>query len=253
GARPDLSSYLQGTLTAIQAFNLGLPIVYQQGFGDPHADFASRFVSGYVRDNFRATSKLSLNFGIRYDLEMHPEPLHRDANNWGPRVGFSFAPQRDTIVRGGYGVYYAPVFEAIGFVARVLNGRQISQVYAPLNGSPSAASVWRLALRDGILGQRTIAASDIARLGIRPGSSPPVLVSADAGLVNPYSQQFSLSVDRRFAGVNLTASYLGSRGVKLLRSRNVNLVLAGENAFGPTFTQIDPSVLQDNRVESSGS
>jgi hypothetical protein len=46
---------------------------------------------------------------------------------------------------------------------------------------------------------------------------------------------------------------MGNRGVKLIRSRNVNLRQAGSNAYGPVFAPINPRILQQNNVESSGS
>ena len=52
---------------------------------------------------------------------------------------------------------------------------------------------------------------------------------------------------------NVSANYIGNRGVKLIRSRNVNLRQTGTNAFGPVFGPINPAILQDSRVESSGS
>src|SRR6185436_17510014 len=48
-------------------------------------------------------------------------------------------------------------------------------------------------------------------------------------------------------------NYLGNRGLKIIRSRNVNLRPAGTNAYGVTFTSIDPRKVQDNVAESSGS
>src|SRR5262249_46651176 len=96
-------------------------------------------------------------------------------------------------------------------------------------------------------------AADIASLGLRPGTTPPLLLRTAPNLVNPYSQQFSLGIDRNLLGVNFSANYLGNRGVKVIRSRNVNLRQTGTNTFGPTFGAITPGVLQDNQVESSGS
>jgi hypothetical protein len=79
-------------------------------------------------------------------------------------------------------------------------------------------------------------------------------LDADPGIVNPYSQQFSLGIDRELrGGFKVGAGYLGNRGVKLIRSRNVNLRQAGTNAYGPVFGPLDPRVLQNNRIESSGS
>jgi hypothetical protein len=72
-------------------------------------------------------------------------------------------------------------------------------------------------------------------------------------VVNPYSQQFSFGIDRTFLGFNMSLNYIGNRGEKLIRSRNVNLRQSGTNAYGPEFSSINPTILQDNRVESSGS
>jgi hypothetical protein len=196
---------------------------------------------------------------LRYDVELQPEPIHRDTNNLGPRVGFTYALDPKTLVRGGYGVYYAQIFEAVAFVGRVLNGQQISQIFLPLTGLPqlgiptTSANVWNYARQNGVLGTRTISAADLAALGVQPGTTPPVLFAADAGIVNPYSQQFSLGVDRELPGeMSLSVNYLGNRGVKLLRSRNINLQVIGANPYGPVFGQINPAILSDNKVESSG-
>src|SRR5262249_29740378 len=130
--RADLIPNLSASITSLQAFNFGLPIVYQQGFGDPRAELTNKMVAGYVEDRFRAAPKLTLNFGLRYDMEFQPPPVHRDKNNFGPRFGFSYSPDSRTAIRGGYGLYYSQLYEAVAFVARVLDGSQISQVFVPL-------------------------------------------------------------------------------------------------------------------------
>lgn len=258
--RPDLIPNLSNFITSLQSFNLGLPLVYQQGFGNPSATLANKSIAGYVQDNFRVGSKLTLNAGLRYDFELQPTPVHRDKNNWGPRVGFSYSPGTRTLIRGGYGIYYAPVYEAAAFVARVLDGTQISQVFVPLTGLPqlgitaTSAQVWGLAKQSGAIGTRTLTTADIARLGLRPGVTPPVILTTSPTLSNPYSQQFSLGVDREVANnLNVSLNYIANHGVKLIRSRNVNLQQIGNNAFGPTFGPINPRILQNSQVESSGS
>ena len=256
--RPDLVANLSDPLTAVQTFNLGLPLVYQQGFGDPRAELTNKVLSGYVQDNFKVSSGLTLNLGLRYDMEFQPTPIHRDTNNWGPRAGFSYSPDERTVVRGGIGIYYSPLFEAIAFVGRVLDGTQISQVVVPLTGLPqlginaTSSQVWGIA--KNLMGKRSMTAADIAPLGIRPGVTPPVLLRAEEGIVNPYSQQFSFGVEREVpGGIGLGLNYLGNRGLKIIRSRNINLKPAGANAYGVTFTSIDPRKVQDNVAESSGS
>jgi hypothetical protein len=257
--RADLIPNLSASITSLQAFNFGLPIVYQQGFGNPSANFSNKMFAGYVQDRFKAASKLTLNFGLRYDKEFQPAPVHRDGNNFGPRFGFSYSPDSQTAIRGGYGVYYSPLFEAVAFVARVLDGTQISQVFVPLTGlsafgvNATSSQVWGLAKQLNVIGNRTLTAADIAPLGIRPGLTPPVLLRTDPDIVNLYNQQFSLGVDHSILGLNVSANYIGNRGVKQIRSRNVNLRQTGTNTFGPVFGPINPAILQDNRVESSAS
>jgi hypothetical protein len=83
------------------------------------------------------------------------------------------------------------------------------------------------------------------------------LFGADPGIVDPYSQQFSLGVDRELSGgINLSVNYLANRGTKLLRSRNVNIQQVGVSPYGaiygPAFGPLNPGILQNNQVESSG-
>lgn len=252
---PTGRAALATPVTSLQAFNFGLPIVYQQGFGDPKASLTNKLFAGYIQDNYRPTPYLVLNLGLRYDQEMQPTPLNRDKNNWAPRIGFSYTATPRTVVRGGYGVYYAMLFEAVAFVQRVLDGTQISQVFVP---APNSFQVWGLAKQLDTIGKRVLTTADIGRLGLRPGVTPPVLLSTDPGIVNPYSQQFSLGIDREISNnINLSVNYIGNRGAKVIRSRNTNLQQAGFSpygpGYGPAFARVDPRVLQNSQVEASGS
>lgn len=102
--------------------------------------------AGYIQDNWRATDKLTLNVGLRYDLStprterfnhmnyLDPNvasPLQApglpnlrgglvyanssnrnvtgiDYNDFGPRFGFAWTARRNTVLRGGYGIFYDP-------------------------------------------------------------------------------------------------------------------------------------------------
>ncbi len=163
------------------------------------------------------------------------------------------------LIRGGYGIYYATVYEALGFIGSVMNGQQISQIFVPLTGLPAlgiaatSAQVWGTVKANGILGKRTIAPATSLHWGWFPAQRRRCCSATDAGLVNPYSQHLSFGVEQEVAGFNIGAMYLANRGLKLIRSRNVNLRQVGTNAYGPAFGAINPGILQDNRVESSGS
>jgi hypothetical protein len=259
-SRPDLVPALSEPITSLQAFNLGLPLAYQQGFGDPRSKSTNKLVAAYLQDTFRVAPSLTLDLGLRYDVELQPTPLNRDGNNLAPRLGFAYSPNSRMVIRGGYGIYYAPVYQTVAFIERVLSGRQVSQIFVPLNGLPelgidaTAPEVWQSLREQGIIGSRQITDADIAPLGLVVGATPPVLERSAPSLVNPRSQQVSFSIERDLGGEFIASlGYLMNKGTQLLRSRNTNLQITGANRWGPTFGPIDDSLLQDNQVESSGS
>src|SRR5262249_25681059 len=106
---------LSQPLTAVQAFNLGIPIYYQQGFGNPNIDIKLWTLAGYVNDTWKVRKNLTFDLGLRYSIELQVPPIHRDKNNFGPRFGFSWDPWSNgkTVIRGGYGIYYSPLFQAV--------------------------------------------------------------------------------------------------------------------------------------------
>jgi hypothetical protein len=61
--------------------------------------------SAFVQDAWRAGSSVTVDLGVRYDLQTIPS-LPRDTNNWAPRVGVAWAGSEHSILRAGYGVFY---------------------------------------------------------------------------------------------------------------------------------------------------
>ena len=61
--------------------------------------------SAFVQDAWRAGRSLTVDFGVRYDLQTIAS-MPRDTNNWAPRVGVAWATGDHSILRGGYGLFY---------------------------------------------------------------------------------------------------------------------------------------------------
>src|SRR5438552_8437788 len=131
--RPDLVPVVTTQpLTTIQQFNFGLMRDFTQGFGSPFASLASKQLGLYFQDSFNATPSLHFDAGLRYDVERQGAGIHHDNNNFGPRFGFAWSPGKDrnTVIRGGAGVYFQPLFSAAGFVAKILGkDQQISSIF----------------------------------------------------------------------------------------------------------------------------
>lgn len=93
---------------------------FNQGFGPTASEFTTNDLNFYVQDDIRATQKLTINLGLRWEYQMLPDAqipnpllpqtsqLPKDKNNFGPRVGFAYDIMGDakTVWRGGYGIYF---------------------------------------------------------------------------------------------------------------------------------------------------
>jgi hypothetical protein len=126
---------------AFADFLLGFPDIADVGMGVTLGQFRGWNVAGYVQDDWKMTSKLTFNLGLRYDFSNPPADKNGHSalynlslnapvpgswdtnyNDWGPRVGFAWSPVNKLVIRGGYGIYYAPI---------IYNGLQYSLLWAP--------------------------------------------------------------------------------------------------------------------------
>ncbi|MGB8115084.1 MAG: TonB-dependent receptor [Candidatus Sulfotelmatobacter sp.] len=108
-----ISPALAGTtINPLQSASLGLPQVYQQGFGNPTYPYYSRPLTGiYGQDSWQMTPSFTLNYGLRYELDNEFAPLTTYKKDFAPRISFAWDPFKDhkTVIRGGYGIFYGPV------------------------------------------------------------------------------------------------------------------------------------------------
>ena len=89
---PHLAVAVDAPISALQAFALGLPTVYQQGFGNPNWVGWTNRMNFFIEDSVRFTPSFLLTLGLRYELELKTR-FPRDYNNFAPRAGFAWSPE----------------------------------------------------------------------------------------------------------------------------------------------------------------
>lgn len=229
------------SINAIQSLDLGLPQSYQQGFGDGIVGGRLPYYSIYGQDTWKALSNLTLNFGVRYEIDSRRKPLRTSFGSIGPRVGFAWDPfrQSKTIIRGGYGMFYAQIPFVIDYVVQSLNEingvRQIPQILTTINtaGAQSAVNIFRTLRAQGVIGipntTRTITPADLTQFGINISQTGPrnpltVLFRADNTYRNPRAQQGSIGIEHEFApGFSVSAGYVWALTQFITRARDINL------------------------------
>ena len=194
--------------------------------------------STYLMDDFRVSSRLTLNLGLRYDLftpmvEQHNRLANfdfvtgqfvapgmpgvsasgnvvTDKNNFGPRLGFAWTPGSEkTVVRGGFGIFY--------------------DVQADQNDAELAYNPTGVFFSQNI----TTNPANIPTTRLSTGLPPPAYPTlanpsgrASAALFNnrtSYIEEWNLNVERSLSNTAvLQVAYVGTHGVKLSTLSNLN-------------------------------
>ena len=224
------------TVSTLQSWGLGLPAFYEQGFGNPKYVQNRPFTAFYGQDSWTVRPGLTLNYGLRYELDTQYGPLHTPKTNFGPRVSFAWDPFHDqkTVIRGGYGIFYSQIYAQIPGVVSVLGNnndkRTIANSLVTINGFPgnpagctpgvncivnpvaSSAAIFQTLFGTGVFpctppaGQfACITPADVAPFGLtvaNTGQLPPgtVLFAGQPNYKSPTSQQISFGIDRALPG-----------------------------------------------------
>jgi hypothetical protein len=194
--------------------------------------------------------------GLERFLNGRSEIFETDADNFAPQVGFAWQPTRDGrwVVRGGYGVNFDIIPGAV-----ISQSRNVFPTFLSVNlpafeqfdpflqsvilDFVNPATLSRAGTLNGF--DRTRFSNPVQYLTDPVNGLPsagrttgPAFVLPNAHLRTPYSQQFNLTVERAIGRDFLvTAAYVGTRGVKLLRFATPNL---GPNAL-PRITGFSTS------------
>jgi len=143
---PDPFNVDTWNLTAISSITRS----YSIGVGDFNVHLYSKKFASWVQDDWQMNDRLTLNLGVRYDLEMgvfandvtvlpfQQAGRPNDTKNIQPRLGFAYRLNDRTVLRGGSGLYYG---DAIGADQSFATGNaQLVVINYPNDGRPDFAA-----------------------------------------------------------------------------------------------------------------
>ena len=122
----NMSSFLAGTYQT-----------FQQAFGPADQPQTNPNLGLFVQDEWRVNSSLTVNAGLRYDLQFLDGPVQTDTNNLSPRIGLAWAPfpSRRTVVRASYGLYFDRIpLRALSNALQRSGTTYVTAVLAPVTG-----------------------------------------------------------------------------------------------------------------------
>jgi outer membrane receptor protein involved in Fe transport len=229
------------TFQTLASFQRGIPDGanerYVQAFPGPgtsgpttHPDIDE--YSAFVQDEWRVTPAVTVNAGLRYDLQKFAQPpvrnpdpqlagagidtsvLNTDTNNWGPRLGVAWAPPGGRfVVRAGYGLFFGRTPSIMVGTAHSNNGINVQTITFTGALVPTYPNVF-------------------ATVPTGVSLPRPTIFVFDRNYQNPRVQQASTGVDYALTpDTSVSVSYLFVHGDQLPRSTDINIGAASPVTF----------------------
>ena len=213
-------------------FGLGLSII-------------PRYTTGlWFQDDWRFTERLTLNLGVRYDLEANafdnktaalpfmPGDRPNDTNNVSPRFGFAYSANDETVIRGGFGIYFGTIYNP--HQLRFHSGGSVVNIVAQPDGRDDFISDPFQGLTFAEAKSR-VCTADFAN---EPGCLRPTLRIYEEKVDLPYSYQPSIGFQRQLGptmAIEADYVYVGTRKNRGLQT-NANLTYDGAACASATPT-----------------
>jgi hypothetical protein len=188
-------------------FIAGRAALWRQRFGTPGTRLSVTSAGAFIQDRYRPVQSLTVNFGVRYDIERLPESFQTGHGHISPRIGLAWNPSAPWVIRAGFGTYYDRI--PLAFVNRAVEVDGVHAFEQVADEMP-ATTIFS-----------TTGGHPVSPV---PGIAPSIF-RADPGFSTPYSMQANGGVERLISkDVTVRADYLFTRGIHLLRTRNANLL-----------------------------
>ena len=217
-------------------------------------DFFDNDVSAFFEDSWKASSKLTLNLGLRYDIFVIPQPpqpntstpletlytstIHNPKDQFAPRVGLAWEVNSKTVIRTGYGLFFAKTTNTTYYNTRVENG--VFQQTFNCTGLTTSPTCPQLTFPNVIWTPpgAPLAAPFAGALTPQVVTfAPPALSQASRGQVpdweNPRVHEGDVTIERALpGGFSASAAYIVSRAEHLPIFVDANLAPAsGTKAY----------------------
>ncbi len=245
-ASGTFSFTVQGvTNNSLANFLLGRPDIFTQAGGDFSRNLRGWELGAYAQDEYRVSSRLTLNYGARYEITTPFKDTHNrlfaftpgqhstvhpnaptgllfpgDAGvpdtiapvfkaDIAPRVGFAWDPRANsrTVIRSAYGIFFDELVNGVGMPLRAASAALPSVVVRTLTGNINYANPLAAVADPFASGQFALPASTF---------------TIDRKLLPPYTQDWNLTIDQSLGNQVLSIGYIGAKGTRLPRLVEAN-------------------------------
>ncbi len=198
---------------------------FTETFGEPQLKYNSLFSGFYVQDNWKVRPNVTVTYGVRYDVYKIPDAnpnsllatsqkFNVDKNNFGPRLGISYALGKDqkTVIRANGGIFYDPP-QTNTYQRALLNNGQPQFFNFSVGGSSPLAPAFP-AILTALPTGFALATQDVT--------------TASPDFRTLYSTNANFQISRELtSNLGLTVTYLFTKGTHLPVYRNINLIPNG--------------------------
>ncbi len=214
------------TFSNLSSFALGQFNLYTQSSGNPTIRIKFPTYAFYAADTFKVTPKLTVNYGLRYDWTLYPQPplnpavpltgrYNNNFSRWAPRVGFAYHVRPRTVIRGGTGMFRAFLTSANFINSTTTNG--LSSLRSSLtvrynNALPPDA--------------QAVTFPNVLPSNSSLFAASPNVTVIDPGLKEPTTIQASLQVEQQLTNtVSVTVGSIWAHSYHLISSSYYDLNL----------------------------